>query len=202
MAVCRRNHSSLQRRRLESDAEDRCSHGSCRRNHSSLRQGKLESDAEDRCRYDRSRRNYSSLQLRKLESDASDRCRHERSRRNHSSLQLRKLESDAEDRCHYERSRRNHSSVTLQKLESDAEDCRYEIHQAKPFFCDATKIRIGRGRSLPLRNQQAKPFSPASIRKSGPEIRNQCTQEGLNGKNLHRFASLGLKSRIDARMRA
>ena len=72
-------------------------------------------------------------------------------RRNHSSLRQRKLESDAEDRCHYERSRRNHSSVTLQKLESDAEDCRYEIHQAKPFFFAATKIRIGRGKSLPPR---------------------------------------------------
>ena len=40
---CRRNHSSMQRRRLESDAEDRCSHGSYRRNHSSLPQQKLES---------------------------------------------------------------------------------------------------------------------------------------------------------------
>ena len=55
--------------------------------------------------------------------------------------------------------------------------------QAKPFFFAATKIRIGRGRSLPLRNQQAKPFSPASIRKSGPEIKNRCTKEGVNGEN-------------------
>ena len=115
--------------------------------------------------------------------EIKNRCSYKNRRRNYSSLQLRKLESDAEDRCHYERSRRNHSSVTLQKLESDAEDCRYEIHQAKPFFCDATKIRIGRGRSLPLRNQQAKPFSPASIRKSGPEIKNHCTKEGVNRQN-------------------
>ncbi|MDY2707096.1 MAG: hypothetical protein SOV31_05115 [Candidatus Cryptobacteroides sp.] len=78
--------------------------------------------------------------------------------------------------------------------------------QAKPFFSAATKIRIGRvrsqprrpqqaklfffaarigrGRSLPLRNQQAKPFSPASIRKSGPEIKNRCTHEGINRQNL------------------
>ena len=40
---CRRNHSSMQRRRLESDAEDRCNHGRCRRNPSSLPQQKLES---------------------------------------------------------------------------------------------------------------------------------------------------------------
>ena len=43
VAVCRRNHSSMQRRRLESDAEDRCNHGRCRRNPSSLPQQKLES---------------------------------------------------------------------------------------------------------------------------------------------------------------
>ena len=40
---CRRNHFSLRRRRLESDAEDRCRHGRYRRNHSSLPQQKLES---------------------------------------------------------------------------------------------------------------------------------------------------------------
>ena len=52
-----------------------------------------------------------------------------------------------------------------------------------PFFFAATKIRIGRGRSLPLRNQQAKPFSPASIRKFGLEIKNRCTHEGINRQN-------------------
>ena len=106
--------------------------------------------------------------------------------------------------------------------------------QAEPFFFAATKIRIGRGRSLPLRPQQvkpfffaatkirigrettppqrpqqaklffiattkirirrgalwwqgrlqqAKPFSPASILKSGPEIKNRCTQQGINRQN-------------------
>ena len=80
---CRRNHSPLRQRRLESDAEDRCSHGSCRRNHSSLRQRKLESDAEDRCRHGRSRRNHSLLPQRKLESYAENRCRYDCSRRNH-----------------------------------------------------------------------------------------------------------------------
>ena len=58
---CRRNHSSLRQRKLESDAEDRCSHGSYRQNHSSLQLRKLESDAEDRCRYEISRRNHSPL---------------------------------------------------------------------------------------------------------------------------------------------
>ena len=60
--------------------------------------------------------------------------------------------------------------------------------QAKPFFFAATKIRIGRGRSLPLRNQQAKPFSPASIRKSGPEIKNHCPLEDVSGGKLAAIA--------------
>ena len=42
----------------------------CRRNHSSLSQRKLESDAANRYRYDRSRRNNSLLPQRKLVSDA------------------------------------------------------------------------------------------------------------------------------------
>ena len=111
---CRRNHSSLPLRRLESDAErcggrDRCRSGGfvlrimppswhpvpacvrdgcCRRNHSSLPlRKKIESDAEQRRLNDRSRRNYSSLPLRRLESDA-ERCggRDGCSRRNHSPL--------------------------------------------------------------------------------------------------------------------
>ena len=38
----------------------------------------------------------------------------------------------------------------------------------------------------------------ASIPKSGLEIKNHCTQEDISGQNMQRFASLGLKSRIDA----
>ena len=38
----------------------------------------------------------------------------------------------------------------------------------------------------------------ASILKSGLEIKNHCTQEDISGQNMQRFASLGLKSRIDA----
>ena len=46
VAFCRRNRSSLRRRRLESATEERCSHGRCRRNRSSLRQRKTESDTD------------------------------------------------------------------------------------------------------------------------------------------------------------
>ncbi|MDD6114187.1 MAG: hypothetical protein PUB70_07655, partial [Bacteroidales bacterium] len=31
---------------------------------------------------------------------------------------------------------------------------------------------------------KAELFSAASIRKSGPEIKNRCTKEGVNGENL------------------
>ena len=78
---CRRNHSSLQQQKLESDAEDRCRDDCCRRNHSPLRQRRLESDAEDCSRDDHCRRNHSSLPLRKLESVAEVRCRDGRCRR-------------------------------------------------------------------------------------------------------------------------
>ena len=46
VAFCRRNHSSLRQRRLESATEERCSHGRCRRNRSSLRQQKTESETD------------------------------------------------------------------------------------------------------------------------------------------------------------
>ena len=92
------------------------------------------------------------------------------------------LESDAKGRCRYGCCRRNHSSLPLRKLESDTG------HRSRNDRC--------RRAILHRHDDYA-----ASIRKSGPEIRNQCTQEGLNGKNLHRFASSGLKSRIDARKR-
>ena len=68
----------------------------CRRNYSSLQLRKLESDADHLSRNDRCRRNHSSLPLRKLESDAGHRSRDGRCRRNHSSLPQRKLESDAD----------------------------------------------------------------------------------------------------------
>ena len=118
-----------------------------------------------------------------LESDAKGRCRYGCCRRNYSSLPLRKLESDAETRCRYDCCRRDHSPLRQRKLESDAEG----------------RCSDGRSRRAILHRHDD---YAASIRKSGPEIRNQCTQEGLNGKNLHRFASLSLKSRIDARSRA
>ena len=48
------------------EIKNRCSYKNRRRNYSSLQLRKLESDAEDRCRYESSRRNHSSLQRRNL----------------------------------------------------------------------------------------------------------------------------------------
>ena len=64
---------------------------------------------------------------------------------------------------------------------------------ASPLF--ATKIRIGRGRSLPQQPLQAGHSSlqrrdAASIPKSRPEIKNRCTKEGVNRENLAAIAKL------------
>ena len=87
---------------LTPEIKNHCSPGVvavCRRNHSSLRQRKLESNAGNHCRHGRSRRNHSSMQRRRLESDAEDRCSHGSCRRNNSSLLRQKLVSDAEHRA-------------------------------------------------------------------------------------------------------
>ena len=109
---------------------NRCRHGCCRR--AILR------SFNDCCR-----RNYSSLQLRKLESDADHLSRNDRCRRNHSSLPLRKLESDTD---HLSRNGR----------------CRRAI----PYCCDD---------------------GAAVIRKSGPEIKNRCSNEAVSGQSMQRF---------------
>ena len=114
-----------------------------------------------------------------LESDTGTRCRNDCRRRDHSPLRQRKLESDAEVRCRYGFCRQNYSSLQLRKLESDAEDC-----------CHYERIRRNLS-SLPLRKLES-------------DAEDRCRYEisRRNHSPLHRFPSLGLKSRIDARMRA
>ena len=121
-----------------------------------LPHGRLESDAERCGGRDRYRSGGFVLRIMPPSWHPVPACvRHARCRRNHSSLPLRRLESDAEDRCRYGRCSRNHSSLPLRRLESDAERC------------------------------------------GG---RDGCSRR--NHSPLHRFSSLGLKSRIDARNRA
>ena len=108
------------------------------------------------------------------------RCRYGCCRRNHYSLPLRRLESDAErcggrDGC----SRRNHSSLTLRRLESDAKQRR-------------------------LNDRSRRNYSSLPLRKLESDAERCCGRDGCSRRNhspLHRFPSLGLKSRIDARRR-
>ena len=115
-----------------------------------------------------------------LESDAKGRYRYgccrrailrsfnDCCRRNYSSLPLRKLESDADHLSRNDRCRRNHSSLPLRKLESDAghrsRDGR--CRRAIPHCCDD---------------------GAAVIRKSGPEIKNRCSNEAVSGQSMQRF---------------
>ncbi|MCI7749011.1 MAG: hypothetical protein MSH61_01440 [Bacteroidales bacterium] len=52
------------------EIKNRCSYKNRRRNYSSLQLRKLESDAEDRCRYESSRRNHFPSRKRRMESEA------------------------------------------------------------------------------------------------------------------------------------
>ena len=122
------SHSSLQRRRIESDAKHRCRNNCCRRNHSSLR-------------------------LRRIESDAEHRCRNNCCRRNHSPLaSIRKSELEIKNRCTQEGlNRQNHASILKSGLEIKNRCTQEEVN----------------GENL------------ASIPKSGPEIKNRCMQQAI-----------------------
>ena len=74
----------------------------------------------------------------------------------------------------------------------------YGILQAKPFFFATTKNRIGRGprchydhcrRAIPHCSSE----DAASIPKSGLEIKNRCTQEGINRQNHASIRRSGLE---------
>ena len=129
-------------------------------------------------------------------------------RRNHSPLPQRRIESDADLvaattaagetilLCVNEKQNRTRTSLPLRSL------------QAEPFSFAATKIRICRGSSLPRRALQAGNSSLqlrwcCSDSQIHPiKSRITAVQDAFPGKKLHRFASLGMKSRIDARKRA
>ena len=82
------------------------------------------------------------------------------------------LESDAKDRCRYGFCRRNYSSLPLRKLESDAEG----------------RCSDGRSRRAILHRHDD---YAAAIRKSGPEIKNRCTKEGVNEEILALIRKFG-----------
>ena len=95
-----------------------------------------------------------------------------------------------------QKSRHAQRSATLNALP-------LRLQQAKPFSVAAKKIRIGYGPRGRYGILQAKPFSLAAAKNRigrGPRCRyDHCRR---NFSPLHRFASLGLKSRITAAPRA
>ena len=141
-----------------------------------------------------------------------------------SSLPQRRLESDADvvvatpaaggpfyfaaakirigcgPRSRYDRSRRNHSLLSQRKLVSDADVVVATPAAGWPFFFAAMKNRIGRGtRCCHGHCRQAILLCCDENWK-----RTRKTVETTNsaGETLHRFSSLGLKSRITARWMA
>ena len=84
------------------------------------------------------------------------------------------------------------------KFESDAEDrCRYgRSRRAIPHCCDDGAAVI-RKSGLEIKNQCTKEGVngeiPASIRKFGLEIKNRCMQEGVNGEKLTSIRKSGLE---------
>ena len=144
--------------------------GCCRRNHSSLPLRRLESDAEQRRLNDRSRRNYSSLPLRRLESDADHLSRNDRCRRaihrcsNDGAASIRKSGLEIKNRCTKE-------GVNREKLAS--------IRKSGPEIKNRCMKERVNGENL------------ASIPKSSPEIKNRCTQQGINRQNLASILKFG-----------
>ena len=72
------------------------------------------------------------------------------------------------------------------------------VLQAKLFFFAVTKNRIGHGpRCRHSRSRRAihrcSNDGAASIRKSGPEIKNRCTQGAVNGENPASIPKSGLE---------
>ena len=93
------------------------------------------------------------------------------------------LESDAKGRCRYGCCRRNHSPLRQRKLESDAEGSCGDgrSRRAIPHCCDDGAAVI-RKSGAEIKNRCTKEGVNeeilASIPKFGPEIKNQCTKEG------------------------
>ena len=118
----------------------------------------------------------------------------------HSSLLQRRIELDAEVLCRYDRSRRNHSLLSQRKLVSDADVVVATPAAGWPFFFAAMKNRIGRGtRCCHGHCRQA---ILLCFYENWKRIRKTVETTNSAGETLHRFSSLGLKSRITARWMA
>ena len=97
--------------------------------------------------------------------------------------------------------RRNHSPSRQRRLESDAENrcCGRDRHHSDGFYLGLCRLRgdlslpasatTFRRRAILLCSNDG----AASILKSGPEIKNRCTQEGLNREKLASIPKFGLE---------
>ena len=88
------------------------------------------------------------------------------------------------------------SSLPQRRFESDADLVAATATAGGPFFFAARKIGNGHGTPLRLRILQAKPCIDSQVY----TLKSRITARWMafQGKSLHRFTSLGLKSRIDA----
>ena len=91
-----------------------------------------------------------------------------------------------------------HSSMPQRRIESDAEPlcCYARCRRAIPHCSsdDAASIpEFGPEIKNRCTKEGINGENPASIRKSGPEIKNRCTQEGVNGEKLTSIRKFGLE---------
>ena len=104
---------------------------------------------------------------------------HKRANPRHSLQRFPYSPHEIRNRCNNDRNRRNKSSLRQRKLESDAEDrCRHGSYRQN--------------------------YSSLQLRKLESDAENRCLHDRSrrNHSPLHRFPSLGSKSRITARWRA
>ena len=83
-------------------------------------------------------------------------------------------------RCRYDCGRRNHSPSRKRRIESDADLIAATTTAGGTILLCCSEEWNRTRTSLPLRPLQAELFSAALIPKFDPEIKNQCTQKGIN----------------------
>ena len=108
------------------------------------------------------------------------------------------LESAAEGRCRYGRCRRNRFSLRQRKTESDAEPRSRYGRCMRAILYSHNDCAASIPKSEPeIKNRCTQEGlnreKLASIPKSGPEIKNRCTKEGENGENRAAIRKSGLE---------
>ena len=116
------------------------------------------------------------------------------------SVAARKIRIGCGTRCCHGHCRQAHSSLLLGKLETDTELVAATPAAGGPFFFAAAKIRIGcRTRCCHASCRRA---ILLCCYENWKRTRETVETTNSAGETLHRFSSLGLKSRITARWMA